>query len=277
MQQYFFQFQTIPNKLTCLHHGTWTSISIASWCFVFYFKRWAHNSLAMSNNAFFNILNISFHLLSSYSMRRKCEYQVVFFGLNPFQKSTTISKVIKTNMMCLFCIKCHINVHLDAFVTFISLDVGKSWVILGLLLLWLTTKNKFRLLIMLRPKSFGHQSCNHQKQFVIALTIENFPSPSFWCVIMALPFTWKNILRQKKNYGNSKISPCKNVIFKKKSFKKNQTPSRYHNSITNPKFQHNKISFFKNPRIKIDLLHGGPKTVKLLYFIMNLNTISSPW
>jgi hypothetical protein len=27
----------------------------------------------------------------------------------------------------------------------------------------------------------------------------------------ALPFTLKSILRQKKNYGNSKISPCKNI------------------------------------------------------------------
>jgi hypothetical protein len=25
----------------------------------------------------------------------------------------------------------------------------------------------------------------------------------------------KNILRQKKSYGNSNISPCKNIIFKK--------------------------------------------------------------
>jgi len=31
----------------------------------------------------------------------------------------------------------------------------------------------------------------------------------------ALPFTLKSILRQKKNYGNSNISPCKNIIFKK--------------------------------------------------------------
>ncbi len=27
----------------------------------------------------------------------------------------------------------------------------------------------------------------------------------------ALPFTLKSILRQKKNYGNSNISPCKNI------------------------------------------------------------------
>jgi len=33
---------------------------------------------------------------------------------------------------------------------------------------------------------------------------------------VALPFTLKSILRKKKNYGNSNISPCKNIIFKKK-------------------------------------------------------------
>jgi hypothetical protein len=40
--------------------------------------------------------------------------------------------------------------------------------------------------------------------------------------IVALPFTLKiSILRQKKkNYGNSNISPCKNIIFFKKSSKK---------------------------------------------------------
>jgi hypothetical protein len=50
------------------------------------------------------------------------------------------------------------------------------------------------------------------------------------CDTAALPFTLKNILRQKKNYGNSNISPCKNIISKKSS-KTNQTPSRYHNCI----------------------------------------------
>jgi hypothetical protein len=55
---------------------------------------------------------------------------------------------------------------------------------------------------------------------------------------VALPFTGKSILRQKKNYGNSNISPCKNVIFKNSS-KKNPNPSRYYNSlITNLKFEH---------------------------------------
>jgi hypothetical protein len=34
------------------------------------------------------------------------------------------------------------------------------------------------------------------------------------CHTVTLPFTLKSILRQKMNYGNSNISPCKNVIFK---------------------------------------------------------------
>jgi hypothetical protein len=48
---------------------------------------------------------------------------------------------------------------------------------------------------------------------------------------MALP---KNILRQKKNYESSNISPCKNIIFKQ-PFKQNQNPSRYYNSIVTKK------------------------------------------
>jgi len=34
---------------------------------------------------------------------------------------------------------------------------------------------------------------------------------------VALPFTLKSTLRQKKNSGNSNISPCKNIIFKTSS------------------------------------------------------------
>jgi hypothetical protein len=51
-------------------------------------------------------------------------------------------------------------------------------------------------------------------------------------------FTLQSILRQKKSYGTSNISPCKNIIFKNSS-KRNGNPSRYYNSIiTNLKFQH---------------------------------------
>jgi hypothetical protein len=81
------------------------------------------------------------------------------------------------------------------------------------------------------------------------------------CHTVALPFTLKSILRQKKNYGNSNISPCKNIILRKKKTpsKKDPNPSRYHNSVTNLKFQHKpkKLLSFKNPHIKIDLLPRG--------------------
>jgi hypothetical protein len=69
------------------------------------------------------------------------------------------------------------------------------------------------------------------------------------CDIVALPFTLKCILRQKKDYGKANISPCKNIIFKKSS-KRHQNPSRYYNSVTNLKFQHKP----KYHLSKIDLL-----------------------
>jgi hypothetical protein len=53
--------------------------------------------------------------------------------------------------------------------------------------------------------------------------------------------------KKKKNYGNSNISPCQNIIFpKKKSSKRNKNLSRYYynNSIiTNLKFQHKKPKY----------------------------------
>jgi hypothetical protein len=88
----------------------------------------------------------------------------------------------------------------------------------------------------------------------------------------------KSILRQKKNYGNSNISPCKNIIFQKKSTKRNQHPSRYHNSITNSSFNTSQnIIFQKSSYTNRPILPRWPKSLKLLYSIMNLNTISLPW
>ncbi len=52
------------------------------------------------------------------------------------------------------------------------------------------------------------------------------------CHNVALPLTLKSILRQKKNYGISSISPCKNILIFKKSSKRNPKPSRYYNPIT---------------------------------------------
>jgi hypothetical protein len=53
------------------------------------------------------------------------------------------------------------------------------------------------------------------------------------CHTAALPFTLKKVSEGKnKHYGNSNISPCKDIIFKKSS-ERNQNPSRYCNSINN--------------------------------------------
>jgi hypothetical protein len=42
----------------------------------------------------------------------------------------------------------------------------------------------------------------------------------------------KGVCHQKKNYGNSNISPCKNYNLQKNPLKGTQNPSRYYNSIT---------------------------------------------
>jgi hypothetical protein len=72
----------------------------------------------------------------------------------------------------------------------------------------------------------------------------------------------------------------KNMILKKSS-KRNQNPSRYHDFVTNLKFQHKpNISLSKILIYKTDLIPRGLlKSLKLLYSRMNLNTtISSlPW
>jgi hypothetical protein len=53
-------------------------------------------------------------------------------------------------------------------------------------------------------------------------TLQNFYTRLFEqgvCHTGALPSTLKGILKPKKNYENSNISPCKNIIFKKSSKK----------------------------------------------------------
>jgi hypothetical protein len=55
-----------------------------------------------------------------------------------------------------------------------------------------------------QPITLGEATYNYTKQGV--------------CHIVASPFTLlKSILRQKKNDGNSNVSPCKNIILKKSS------------------------------------------------------------
>ncbi len=76
----------------------------------------------------------------------------------------------------------------------------------------------------LRSMGYGSKLKTHSLSFwklSIKYIYATLPFGSFLekqgvCHTVALPFALRSILRQKKkNYGNSNISPCKNIIFKK--------------------------------------------------------------
>jgi hypothetical protein len=55
-------------------------------------------------------------------------------------------------------------------------------------------------------------TCNQMQSLPIGASTSSFCYiKQGVCHTVALPFTLKSILRQKKNYQNSNISPCKNV------------------------------------------------------------------
>jgi len=73
----------------------------------------------------------------------------------------------------------------------------------------------------------------------IVSTMKQLKAKQGVCHIVALPFTLRKYFKAKKKFMETQIlSPCKNIIFKKNSSKRNQNPSRYYNSITHLKFQH---------------------------------------
>jgi len=81
---------------------------------------------------------------------------------------------------------------------------------------------------------------------------------------MALPFTSKTYLKAKEELWKFKYFNTLKYNLQEKSLK---NLSRYHNSITNLKFQHKpKISSFKNPQMKMDLLPGGQ--IHLRYYTL---------
>ncbi len=121
-----------------------------------------------------------------------------------------LCKVVKINVMHPFCVGHHIDVCPNMFIMSSKIDIGKSLVIHNYLCYhwW--------------PKTyFNHQTYDNRKFSIITwLATKNFPSPFFQCVIVALSIPWKNILKKKKNYENSNISPSKNIIFRKNFSKK---------------------------------------------------------
>jgi len=58
------------------------------------------------------------------------------------------------------------------------------------------------------------------------------------CHTVALPFTLKSILRQKKNYENSNISPMQKYTLQKSPLKETKIIQDVTTLVTNLKFQH---------------------------------------
>ncbi len=71
------------------------------------------------------------------------------------------------------------------------------------------------------------------------------------CHTVALPFYIKKYLKAKEEWWKFKDFTMQKCNLQNKSSKRNQNPSRYHNSITNLKFQHKpKYRLSKNPHVK---------------------------
>jgi hypothetical protein len=80
----------------------------------------------------------------------------------------------------------------------------------------------------------------------------------------------KKYLNAKDELWKLKYFIMQKYNLKKKSSKRNQNPSRYHNSKTNLKFQHASKypSFKKNPHIKIDILLPRGQNPLIYYYIL---------
>jgi len=131
------------------------------------------------------------------------------------------------------------------FVAFVRMDVGKSLFTYGPQAWWPKILVNFLVTTCLATKSFW--------------------LPSFQCV--ALSFTLNNILHQKKNYGNSNISWCKNIIFKKIPLNKLLPNITILWLI--PSFNTSQNIIFQKSLYKNRSTTWGPKFVKLLTIFYN--------
>jgi len=92
-------------------------------------------------------------------------------------------------------------------IAFFKTNVKKNLVILRLPPLQLVVENGFRPPILRQPKIFSYQAYDDQKIFVSIFSM---------CHHSGLAIYMKEYLKAKKIYGNSNISPCKNIILRKK-------------------------------------------------------------
>ncbi len=110
----------------------------------------------------------------------------------------------------------------------------------------------------------------HERHYSLLQSINHLTCKQGVCHTVALPCTLKSILRQNKNYGNSNISPCKNIMFKQSS-KRNPKSFKdiiINSIITNLKFQHKpkNITFQKSScKNRPIIITQEPKSLKLLY------------
>ncbi len=78
-----------------------------------------------------------------------------------------------------------------------------------------------------------------------AFTILSIINTNKGCVtLVALPFYIKKELKAKEELWKLKYFTMQKYNLQKKTSKRNQNPSRYYNSITNLKFQHNQNIIF---------------------------------
>ncbi len=86
---------------------------------------------------------------------------------------------------------------------------------------------------------------------------------------MTLPIYMKKYLKAKEELWKLKYLTMQKYNLEKNPLKENQNPSSYYNSITNLKYQHKpKLSPFKNPHIKIDLLLPSMGQNPLSYYTL---------
>lgn len=103
------------------------------------------------------------------------------------------SMVIKTNLMWPFCIRHHIDVHLDTLVAFVRTDAQKNLITHGLPLLCMATKNEFnchriddwKFLVVIFDCQLSINTINfgHHPMILIALMVTktHFQSKNFGC------------------------------------------------------------------------------------------------
>jgi len=168
---------------------------------------------------------------------------------------THLTKVVKTNMMCTFCVRHHNGICFNVFATFVKTCVGKSLV-------------TFRLPLLPLIEIFNHQTYGDQKHFVAIFLVCHFGHAIYMKkYLKAKKEIWKLQYFTMQKYNIQKHNPLKNTKLLQDIIILSLIPS----FSTSQNIILQKSSHKNRPPT------WGPKFVKLLYSKMNLNTMSLPW